>query len=80
MKKYIKPEISFQKLNLTTNISAGCEYTAQNAPNSCPVEIPGQPGLTIFQENSGVCMLYSPSIGDTICYHVPTADANVFES
>lgn len=81
MKKYIKPDISFQKLNLSTNISAGCEHAAKNAEGFCPVDIPGQPGLTVFAENpdSG-CMLYSPDLGGLICYHVPTADSNVFES
>lgn len=79
MKTYIKPDISFQKLDLTTNVSTGCEYTATSAAGSCPAEIPGQPGLTVFQETSG-CMVYSPELGGLICYHIPTADSNVFES
>lgn len=79
MKKYIKPEISFQKLNLTTNISAGCEITATQDAGACPAELPGQPGIMVFQETTG-CMVYAPGLGDTICYHVPTADSNVFES
>lgn len=79
MKNYIKPDISFQKLDLTTNVSAGCEYSATSDPGACPAEIPGQPGLTVFLENSD-CMVYSPEAGGLICYHVPTADSNVFES
>ena len=79
MKKYIKPDISFQKLNLSTNISAGCEYSATLDAGKCPAEVPGQPGLTVFLENSA-CMVYSPDLGGLICYHVPTADSNVFES
>ncbi|MBR5232621.1 MAG: hypothetical protein IKW03_00275 [Clostridia bacterium] len=79
MKNYIKPGISFQSLELATNIAAGCVYTATLAPAECPVDIPGQPGLSVFQEETG-CMLYSPEGNDLICYHVPTADSNVFES
>jgi hypothetical protein len=79
MKTYIKPDISFQKLDLTTNVSASCEYSATFEAGTCRVEIPGQPGLYVFQETSG-CMVYSPELGDLICYHIPTADSNVFES
>lgn len=79
MSKYIKPEISFQKLSLATNISAGCQHSATLDPGVCRAEIPGQPGLYVFQENSS-CDVYSPELGGLICYHVPTADSNVFES
>jgi len=79
MKKYIKPVISFQNIMLSTNIAAGCVYSANQDAGVCPAEIPGQPGLTVFLENSD-CMLYSPEAGGLICYHVPTADSNVFES
>ena len=79
MKTYTKPAIAFQSLMLATNISSGCIYSATANPAECPVEIPGQPGLTLFLENSA-CMMYSPEADGLICYHVPTADANVFES
>ncbi len=78
MKKYIKPDVSFFEMNLSTSISAGCEFTSNNAPLACPVEIPGQGGLTVFLE--GACMAYFPGAEDSLCYHVPTADSNVFES
>ena len=78
MKKYVKPLISFFELNLSTSISTGCSIYANNAENVCPVDVPGQPGLTIFQK--GTCTAYSPSMQDTICYHVPFEDMAVFES
>lgn len=81
MKKYVKPEISFQNLNLSTNISAGCEISSNQAALTCGVELPGYPGLIIFQDDStGTCDAYMPGIEDSICYHVPVADSNVFES
>ena len=79
MKKYVKPLISFFELNLSTSISAGCNIYKTEAELICPVQIPGQPGLTIFQETTG-CVAYTPGMQDTVCYHVPTADLNVFES
>ena len=78
MKKYVKPDISFFELNLSTTISTGCNIYSNEAEAICPVQVPGQPGLTIFQK--GTCVAYSPSSQDTICYHVPMAGMNVFES
>ena len=79
MKKYVKPNIAFFELNLSTTISTGCGINSQQAEAVCPIELPGHPGLTVFQETTG-CVAYAPGIQDTICYHVPTADMNVFES
>lgn len=69
MKTYTKPAIAFQSLMLATNISSGCIYSATANPAECPVEIPGQPGLTLFLENSA-CMMYSPkqTVSSAITY------------
>lgn len=81
MKKYVKPEISFQELNLTTNISAGCSQVAQHDAGKCIVEVPGNPGMYIFQDDvTNNCNTFLPNPEDFVCYHVPTADTNVFES
>ncbi len=79
MNRYIKPNITFQSLNMATTVSAGCSLNATQAERMCPAEIPGNPGLTVFPEDSE-CVMYSPDMNDTICYHVPMADINVFES
>ncbi len=79
MKNYIKPDISFQRLNLSSSVSLGCAVESTHDAGKCPVEIPGYPGLTVFPEGSE-CTTYSPGFEDQICYHVPTADLNVFES
>ncbi len=81
MKKYIKPDISFQKLNLSTDISAGCSQVATTAEGVCSVSIPGYPGMYIFQDDpSNNCNTFLPNPEDFVCYHVPTADTNVFSS
>ncbi len=79
MKNYIKPDITFQKMNLSTDISTGCAVSSTQDPKKCPVDIPGQPGLTIYTEGSE-CIAYGPGWEEQICYHVPVADLNVFES
>lgn len=79
MKNYVKPDIAFQSLQMAASVGGSCAHTAEFDPGICPAEIPGQPGLTLFLENSE-CMVYSPEMGGLICYHVPTADSNVFES
>ena len=77
MKKYVKPNITFFELNLSTEISTGCRVNATFDVATCPVELPGH-NLTVFQK--GMCDVYAPDAQDAICYHVPTADINVFES
>ena len=78
MKNYIKPAISFQGLAMTANATGGCAHKANSGEAACPVELPGLPGLTVFADDR--CMLTSPDEASKICYHVPQADINVFES
>ena len=78
MKNYMKPDISFFELTLSTSISSGCELKSNNQPLMCPVEIPGQGGLTVFPSDS--CDAYVPGYEDQLCYHVPNPTLNVFES
>ena len=78
MKNYIKPAISFQGLIMTANAAGGCAHKANSGEAACPVELPGLPGFTVFVE--GACVLTTPEDAAQICYHVPQADVNVFES
>ncbi len=78
MKKYVKPDITFFSLSLSTSVSASCAIISNNQPTLCAVEIPGQGGLTVFPE--GACDAYFPGYEDQLCYHVPTTSMNIFES
>ena len=78
MKNYIKPAISFQTLEMSASVSSGCAYNSTSAEFQCPAKLPGQ-DFTVFVED-GRCDTYMPGIEDVICYHVPQADINVFES
>lgn len=78
-RKYIKPDVCFDSFELSSSIAAGCEMIASNQDAyACPVLIPSW-GIAVFMENSG-CDAYPPEGMDSICYHVPTADNNVFNS
>ena len=77
-KKYNKPTITFESLALSTNIAAGCAFISTNsAEYICPV-IDEESGWTIFADNA-VCNM-TPRPGETICYDIPLANSNVFES
>ena len=77
-KPYNKPTITFDSLALSTNIAAGCAFISTNsAEYVCPV-IDEESGWTIFSDNA-VCTV-GPRPGDTICYDIPLANSNVFES
>lgn len=77
-KKYLKPDISFESFRLSTDISAGCAMLSQQAPNGCVIYYP-QWGMTLLTEALS-CDATPPGGLDYICYHVPLADNNVFES
>ena len=77
-KPYNKPTITFEGLALSTNIAAGCAFISTNsAEYICPV-IDEESGWTIFSDKA-VCMM-APKPGDTICYDIPLANSNIFES
>ena len=81
-KKYEKPDILFESFALSQSISAGCEMIGGNhAQYVCPVLVK-TPGFddtyTIFGD--GACVSQPVGGNDSICYHVPIADNNVFNS
>lgn len=78
-KRYIKPQIVFESFELSSNIAAGCSLlSSPSAAYVCPVTDP-ELGFTIFASNS-VCDFIPPGDHDQICYDVPLASTNVFES
>lgn len=77
-KQYIKPTITFDSLAVSANISSGCSWLSSNlAEYTCPIEDP-ESGWTIFSDFA-LCLMM-PGSGDTICYDIPFAGSNVFES
>ena len=77
-KSYMKPLLTFESLSLSSTISSGCALSSTNsAEYMCPAT-DEETGWTVFTEY-GICMVV-PGPNDGICYHVPVADRNVFES
>ncbi len=74
-KNYIKPVVTFQQLNMGTDVSAGCSMILSFAEFACPIEIP-EWGETVFTESN--CDWSNDQF--YICYHVPTLGSNVFAS
>ena len=74
-KSYIKPSISFEKLSLSTDLSAGCSLNVSFAEFVCPVMIE-EWGETVFTQNN--CDWSNDDL--YVCYHVPTAGTNIFGS
>jgi hypothetical protein len=77
-KSYMKPILTFESLDISANIASGCAFISTTPVEyTCPVEDP-ETGWTIFSDPSACMMNLRP--GDTICYDIPLANANVFSS
>ena len=74
-KNYVKPNIAFQKLAMSANLSASCSMDITFAEFVCPILIP-EWGETVFTQQN--CDWSNDQY--YICYHVPTAGSNVFGS
>ena len=77
-KSYKKPVIVFEPLAISENVASGCFYlNTNNAERICPI-IDEETGWTIFSDYNNCLM--TPLPGDSICYHIPIANSNVFAS
>jgi hypothetical protein len=80
MNNYQKPNILFQPLSLSENITESCTNGFNYADSqSCAIKVPGE-DVTIFSTNA-TCIIYDPEMIDSICYHVPVSSGmSVFMS
>lgn len=82
MKKvYEKPLIVFENFSLSTSIAAGCEKTtALQYGGTCGIQWGKS---TIFTEDVEGCstkVIDGEEKYDSLCYHIPDASYNVFNS
>ncbi len=81
-KNYFKPEIMFESFAVSTNIAGDCDTIINNhGENACPyIDRSGQRVFT--SALSGICTDVERADGadNTICYHVPTNDKELFNS
>ena len=81
-KAYVKPKIIFEDFTLSTNIALNCEVETSlpSVDDRCGIRFDGDffEGLMIFDE---WCALRPSESGyDTLCYHNPSDDYNLFAS
>lgn len=78
---YQKPEILFESFTLSTNIAGDCEIkTDLQSQNGCGVPLGP---LVVFLETVQGCdkkVEADDGLYNGICYHVPSANTNVFNS
>ena len=78
-KSYVKPQLMFDSFELTDSIAAGCAFLSSNHdPYVCAV-LDTELGYTIFSDYA-ICQSTPPGGNDSICYHIPVADYNVYTS
>lgn len=76
-KKYVKPTVIFESFELSKSIATGCEQISNSSQGVCPVLDPDI-GKTYITD--GACQMTPPGGYDSICYHAPTENSNVFSS
>ena len=88
MKKiYTKPEIVFEDFSLSTNIAGDCEPPYVSSPSKGSCAMIGTGGIAVFTEGViSACEYDSTDLGggediyNGLCYFVPTAESNLFNS
>lgn len=77
-KTYEKPMIIFEDFSLSTSIAAGCEFiNGLSKEGECGYET--RNGI-VFLDGIAGCAYTQPDTNDSLCYHVPTEDTNIFNS
>lgn len=83
-KTYTKPEIAFESFASCTSIAAGCEVQPNTQSNfhSCGLDVSGEQVFGVGLDFGG-CK--DTQIGEnddynSICYHTPSEDKNIFNS
>ena len=77
-KEYSKPQIMFEDFSISTNIAADCDF--QNGlltQGVCGYET--RQGI-VFVSGVAGCKYIKPDNDDSLCYHVPTVNTNIFNS
>lgn len=76
-KRYIKPDLTFESFEMSSNIALGCGTAVNYGVESCKSNIaPGLPG-TLFDGGAG-CTIHPDDAG--ICYQTVSDDQRIFAS
>lgn len=87
MKKvYEKPQFMFESFEMSTNIASGCQHTNvtySSGQTGCGYQVGGDRfnnETTIFTSEVSCEATQDDGVYNGICYHVPTAGNNIFNS
>ena len=75
---YSKPAFTFQAIPLVVGGGTGCSLSATSAEYVCAI-YDEDLEITIFSTDNSACE-YAPADGNNICYTVPLADHNIYNS
>jgi hypothetical protein len=81
-KTYEKPDIMYENFSMSTNIAAGCEAKANYLEYACGVKW-GEGAFTLFTDLILACktkVVDGSGEYDSLCYHNPSSENNVFIS
>jgi hypothetical protein len=80
-KTYSKPDIIFDSFALSTNVAANCEFkTPLPKADECGMPIGFLNDVIFITEMQGCTKIIETGAWDTICYHQPTEENNLFNS
>lgn len=78
-REYTRPDIYFDSFSMTSSIANTCEVQATYAENICGVRM--TESVTLFVSGITDCTFeVQDGEYDTLCYHVPADNYNVFNS
>lgn len=78
MKKYVKPELFYEKFELSQHIAGTCVWVLNSANGECAASCEGMDNMTLF--SSGVDCYFDSEVYENYCYTTGSDGMNVFAS
>ena len=75
---YKKPVVIIEDFSLQTSIAAGCKFKT-DLPTEGQCGYPTRNGVVFVSTITG-CDYHTPDTNDSLCYHVPNEDYDIFNS
>ena len=79
-RNYVKPEIMFENFTMSTNIAAGCHFISKLLGEKACGYIDDRGNGPFFTSDVNGCKYHEPDTNDSLCYHVPNEDYDIFTS
>lgn len=78
-KEYMKPMIVFENFRVSSSIAANCTYEANSTEGACGLDLGG---YVVFISEANGCRDMQSANGEwnSVCYHGPNPESNVFGS